>query len=227
MQGKERPFELYVFDWDGTCMDTTPFIAEAIKEACRALGLPVPSDELAKSVIGLGYADCMSRIAPGCPASELPRFNEAYWQAYIRQEEFLTSLHPGMRELLSAMKRSGLWMAIATGKSRRGISRILGKTDAAGFFVASRTADESTPKPAPDMLLELSDECCVPLERMVMVGDAVHDLRMAENAGVASVGVTWGAAKREELLGFKPRAVVDTVPELARALGVADLCPGA
>ena len=223
----ERPFELYVFDWDGTCMDTTAPIAESIRIASRECGYSVPTYAEAEGVIGLGIAECMRRVVPECPPEDYPRFNEAYMRAYMAMEDKLAGLHPGLREMLQAMKGEGMWMAVATGKSRRGLARIMKKARAAEFFIAQRTADVSASKPAPDMLLELADECCVPLSRMVMVGDSVFDLEMAANAGVASVGVTWGAARRGALLALKPLAVVDDVAQLARALGVADLLPQA
>ena len=141
----------------------------------------------------------------------------------LKEEDRITGLHPGMREMLTAMKDAGLWSAIATGKSRAGLARVLAKTGSDGYFCASRTMDEAQSKPSPDMLRQLSDECCVPISKIVMIGDAVHDLEMANNAGAAAVGVTWGAGRREALEKLHPIAVVDTVPELARAIGVEDL----
>ena len=220
---RERPFELYVFDWDGTCMDTTPFIAGAIQEAARSMGLPVPAYAVAEGVIGLGHSDMMRIAMPSCPESDYGRFDQEYWKAYIKGEEQLAGIRPGMQRLLERMKAAGLWSAVATGKSRRGLERVMGKTGTKPLFVATATADEYASKPAPDMLLALSDELCVPLSRMVMVGDAVHDLDMAKNAVVAAVAVLWGAGKRAELEARRPRAVVEDERELARALGLEDL----
>ena len=101
---KERPFELFVFDWDGTCMDTTHAIACAIQEAARVLGLGVPSYETAESVIGLGHKDMMSRAVPDCTDAIYPAYKAEYWKAYIKEEDRITGLHPGMREMLAAMK---------------------------------------------------------------------------------------------------------------------------
>lgn len=227
MNREKRPFELYVFDWDGTLMDTTRFIALSIQQAARSLGYPEPSFAVAESVIGLGHEDMMRRAVPECPASDYERFAAEYWKAYIGQEAGLPGLHPGIEALLSNMKRSGLWLAVATGKSRGGLNRVFRKTGAGPLFVAMKTADETASKPAPDMLIELSEELCVPAPRMVMVGDAVHDLEMARAAGVPAIGVTWGAARRESLEALSPRAVVDDVPQLARAMGVEDLLPAA
>lgn len=219
----QRRFELYVFDWDGTCMDTTPLIAEGIRAAARECGYPVPTFAEAEGVIGLGITECMRRVVPECPPEDYARFDQAYMKSYIAMEDRLAGLHAGLRELFQAMQDNGMWLAVATGKSRRGLARIMEKADASRFFCASRTADVTASKPAPDMLLELSDECCVPLSRMVMVGDSVYDLQMAANAGVASVGVSWGAARRETLLALNPLAVVDDTAQLAQVLGVSDL----
>ena len=196
-------------------MDTTHAIACAIQEAARVLGLGVPSYETAESVIGLGHKDMMSRAVPDCTDAIYPAYKAEYWKAYIKEEDRITGLHPGMREMLAAMKMAGLWSAIATGKSRAGLARVLSKTSSESYFCASRTMDEAQSKP--------SDECCVPISKIVMIGDAVHDLEMANNAGAAAVGVTWGAGRREALEKLHPIAVVDTVPELARAIGVEDL----
>ena len=174
-------------------------------------------------MIGLGHADMMRRALPECPESDYGRFAGEYWKAYIRGEAQLSGIRPGMQRLLSAMRSAGLWSAVATGKSRRGLDRVMEKTGSGPLFVATATADEYAPKPAPDMLQALSEELCVPLSRMVMVGDAVHDLDMAAHAGAAAVAVTWGAGGRAELEGRKPLAVVDDERELAAALGLARL----
>ncbi len=219
----ERPFELYIFDWDGTCMDTTDAIARSIQNASVAMGFKKPSYAVASSVIGLGHEDMMRIAVPECPREDYGKYAEFYWDFYRERESLITGLHPGMKELLQNMKTAKLWMAIGTGKSRKGIRRVTAKTGVADLFVASRTMDESPSKPNPQMILDLADECCVDLNRVVMIGDAVHDLQMAANAGVASVGVTWGAADRKTLEGLNPIAVVDTAEELAAAIGVSDL----
>ena len=113
---KERPFELFVFDWDGTCMDTTHAIACAIQEAARVLGLGVPSYETAESVIGLGHKDMMSRAVPDCTDAIYPAYKAEYWKAYIKEEDRITGLHPGMREMLnptSAICGMGLGESVA------------------------------------------------------------------------------------------------------------------
>ena len=206
---KERPFELFVFDWDGTCMDTTHAIACAIQEAAR--------------VLGLGHKDMMSRAVPDCTDAIYPAYKAEYWKAYIKEEDRITGLHPGMREMLTAMKDAGLWSAIATGKSRAGLARVLAKTGSDGYFCASRTMDEAQSKPSPDMLRQLSDECCIPISKIGRSGDAVKAIALPISGYACCCGVTWGAGWREALEKLHPIAVVDTVPELARAIGVEDL----
>lgn len=215
-------WDLFVFDWDGTVMDTTALIAMGLQQACGALGYEVPSFEAARKTIGLGMADTMAAICPQCPASRWDEFTAAYKAWYIRREA-QTPLVPGMRELLTAMHGAGLRLAIATGKSRAGLDRVFALTGLEPLFEETITADESFSKPNPAMLLELSDRCGVECARMVMVGDAIHDTLMAKNAGAAGIGVTFAGTSAEEFAPSSPVAVVDNTRELAAALGVSAL----
>ncbi|MCF0253219.1 MAG: HAD-IA family hydrolase [Duodenibacillus sp.] len=218
----ERPWELYVFDWDGTVMDTTGLIARGIQQAALAVGCPAPSLEVARSTIGLGFADTMAIACPSCPPERWDAFSLAYREWYIRREAEV-DVFPGLRELLEKMRAAGLRLAVATGKSRRGLTRVFARTGVAPLFEATATADESFSKPNPAMLRRLEDETGVECRRMVMVGDSVHDMMLARNAGCAGVAVTWGGTPAAELARHGPAAIVSGVGELARALGVADL----
>ena len=214
-QDRERRYDLIVWDWDGTLMDSTPTIVQCIQQACRDLDLAEPNDTLASSVIGLGIDDSLRRAVPSIAPARYPALVERFRFHYLARDHEL-HLFIGIQELLEHLRQAGFLLAVATGKSRRGLDRSLGFHQLEGLFHASRTADETASKPNPAMLLELSDILQVPLRRMLMIGDTTHDLLMAQNAGVDSVGVTYGAHPPEELRAANALICVDNVHELAQ-----------
>jgi len=206
-------FRLLVFDWDGTLIDSAPTIVTCIQSACRDLGLPVPDDERASHVIGLGLHDALAHAVPGLAASEYGRIVERYRHHFLARDPQL-SLFAGTREMLHDLHRHGHVLAIATGKSRAGLSRALESTGLGALFTAFRCADQCASKPAPDMLRELMEELDVPPERTLMIGDTVHDLQMAANASVAAVAVCHGAHRRDNLAAHRPLGCVQDTTEL-------------
>ncbi len=210
-------YSVIVFDWDGTLMDSTPAIIAAIQGACRDLGLPVPPDEAAGWVIGLGLADAMRSVVPELEPEQWNRFSERYRFHYFSRDPELR-LFPGVEDMLHRLSLAGAQLAVATGKSRQGLDRSLQATGLASAFAATRCADETFSKPHPAMLHELMDELMVEAAATVMIGDTSHDLNMARNAGVHGVGVSYGAHPLAELEGAEPRVVVHSVPELTEWL---------
>ena len=210
-------FELIVFDWDGTLIDSAAAIVNCIQAACRDLDLPVPDDERAAHVIGLGLADALSYAVPGLPESEYGRVAERYRYHFLLRDPQIP-LFAGTADMLSELYDRGHLLAIATGKSRKGLARALETTGVGRYFASSRCADQCASKPAPDMLHELIDELAVPAGSTLMIGDTVHDLQMAANAGVAAVAVTHGAHSRDKLAALDPLACVDSTGELLQWL---------
>jgi phosphoglycolate phosphatase len=206
-------YQLVVFDWDGTLMDSTAGIAESIREAARDLGLPVPARAAASHVIGLGLRDSLRSAVPSLPERRYAEFVEAYRRHFAIEQQRM-ELFPGVRELLDELRASGRTLAVATGKSRRGLDQALAATELAPYFAASRCADETTPKPDPAMLLELLQELEAPPGGALMVGDTSHDLEMARGAGVDAVAVSYGAHASDALRALAPRACVASVAEL-------------
>jgi phosphoglycolate phosphatase len=207
------PYSLVVFDWDGTLMDSTHSIVAAIQAACRDLGLPEPSASQASWVIGLSLEAALRRVVPDLTPSQLPRFLERYRTHYLLRDSEL-QLFEGVGGMLDELSGRDVRLAVATGKSRVGLNRVLAATGLAQRFDATRTADETHSKPHPAMLHEIMDELDVAPERVVMVGDTSHDLLMAGNAGVHGLGVSYGAHEAGELQSCAPQAVVHSVPEL-------------
>ena len=206
-------FDVVVFDWDGTVIDSTATIARSIMAAAADLGLPVPAFEQASHVIGLGLSDALARAVPTLPAERAAEFSARYRYHYFAAEDTL-ALFVGARAFLEALRQSGATLAVATGKNSRGLARALEATGLGPLFAATRCADQTNPKPHPAMLLELAEELDAPLERMLMIGDTTHDLQMAASAKVASIGVTYGAHPREQLAALCPLALVDSVAQL-------------
>jgi phosphoglycolate phosphatase len=206
-------FELVVFDWDGTLFDSTTAIARAIQSAAADLGLPVPELARARHVIGLGLQDALARAVPDLPPGAAPEFSRRYRDHYLAAEQSL-QLFDGVSEILDAIRAAGVPMAIATGKSRAGLSRVLQSTALGPYFAATRCADQTHPKPHPAMLLELAEELSADPLRILMIGDTTHDLQMAQAAGAAAVGVTYGAHPRSDLARLAPLALFGSVREL-------------
>ncbi|MFH1043960.1 MAG: HAD-IA family hydrolase [Pseudomonadota bacterium] len=209
-----KRFELLVFDWDGTLMDSAAAIVASIQESCRDLGLPVPERERAAHVIGLGLKDALAYAVPELPPSDYGRLVERYRHHYLARDPDL-ELFPGMREMLAVLKQKGHMLAVATGKTRAGMERVLEARQLKQYFDASRCADETHSKPHPAMLHELMQELLIGPEATLMIGDTAHDLQMAVNAGVPALAVSYGAHSRDGLTAFHPLACIDTPRELA------------
>ncbi|WP_157263725.1 HAD family hydrolase [Azohydromonas aeria] len=208
-----RRFDLIVFDWDGTLFDSTALIVRCIQDACADLGVAVPSDEAAAYVIGLGLHDALRHAVPGLHPERYPVLAQRYRSHYFARQHEL-SLFEGALEMLQALKGRHHWLAVATGKARRGLDEALAHSQLAGLFDATRTADETASKPDPRMLLELMREFGAEAERTLMIGDTTHDLQLAANAGTPSLAVSYGAHEPEAFAAHRPLAVLHSVAEL-------------
>ena len=211
---RPRQFDLIVFDWDGTLFDSTALIARCIQAACADLGVAVPSDRDASYVIGMGLVEALQHAAPGLSRERYPELGQRYRHHYVARQHEL-SLFDGTLPMLKALKVRHHWLAVATGKSRSGLDEALNTVQLRGVFDATRTADETTSKPHPQMLLELMRELGVAPERSLMIGDTTHDLQLAANAGTASVGVSYGAHEHAGFAAFAPRHIAHSVTELS------------
>ena len=212
-----RRYDLIVWDWDGTIMDSAPTIVNCIQQACRDLGFKEPDDSLASSVIGLGIQDSLRRAVPWIEPQHFPKLTDRFRFHYLAKDHEL-HLFEGIRELLEDLRSEGYLLGVATGKSRVGLDRSLEFHQLGHVFHETRTADESFSKPHPGMLLELSDVMQVPTRRMLMIGDTTHDLDMANNAGVDAIAVTYGAHPPDTLREAKSLAHVDNVLQLSQWL---------
>jgi phosphoglycolate phosphatase len=209
----DRQFDLIAFDWDGTLFDSTAIITRSIQAAVVDVGGAKPSDQDASYVIGMGLMQALAHAAPDVPASQYPLLGERYRFHYAQSMDDIT-LFNGVLELLAGLKQRNHLLAVATGKSRRGLDDALQAVELKGIFHASRTADQTAGKPDPLMLHELMEELNIPPERTLMIGDTTHDLLMAQNAGCASVGVSYGAHEPASFTPYKPLHIAHSVAEL-------------
>lgn len=212
-----RRYELIVFDWDGTLMDSTGAIVASIKAAAEDLGIAPPPEERARHIIGLGLIDALRHALPDLPRERYQDVAQRYRHHYLSRDQDLL-LFDGVERLLGDLADAGHMLAVATGKTRVGLNRALEVSGIGSRFHGSRCADECRSKPDPQMLEELMDEFGVGREVTLMIGDTTHDLRMAHNAGVASLAVAYGAHPRETLEAEGPLYCAGSVGELAQWL---------
>ena len=209
----DRKFDLIAFDWDGTLFDSTAIITRSIQAAVVDVGGAKPSDADASYVIGMGLMQALAHAAPDVAPDKYPQLGERYKFHYSQSMNDIT-LFGGILELLAELKQRNHILTVATGKSRRGLDDALQAVELKDLFHGSRTADQTAGKPDPQMLHELMDEFNIPPERTLMVGDTTHDLLMAQNAGCASVAVSYGAHDPSSFAAFNPLCIAHSVAEL-------------
>jgi phosphoglycolate phosphatase len=214
---RPRRFDLIAFDWDGTLYDSTRLIVRCIQAAVVDVGGARPSENDAAWVIGLGLAEALARAAPDVPKEKYAELGARYRYHYLQHQDDLV-LFDGVLPMLDALRARGHKLAVATGKSRRGLNEALSTVALRDRFDASRTADETFGKPHPRMLLELMEELDVPAARTLMIGDTTHDLQLAINAGCAGVGVSYGAHEPASFDVLAPLHVAHSVSGLAEWL---------
>jgi phosphoglycolate phosphatase len=205
---------LFIFDWDGTLIDSTDKIASSMQKAIAELDLPFRTIEESKSIIGLSLAEAGRALFPGLEESLVSQLSASYSQHFLAADQTPCDFYPSVERVLRQLREEGHQLAVATGKSRRGLERVWANLEMTGFFDASRCADETASKPDPLMLNQLLAECECSADESLMIGDTSFDLEMAQRAGIDSVGVTYGAHPKKKLLPYKPRCLIDDFAEL-------------
>jgi len=213
MSAAPKRFQLVIFDWDGTLADSTAVIKRALQRSAEDLGYPVPTDAQASFIIGMGLRPALEHAIPTLREDDVVPLTQRFRHHFMAAENEIV-LFDGVPEMLGALKARGHWLAVATGKSRRGLDRAFDTLGLRELFVASRCADEGFAKPHPGMLHALFDETGLTAKDAVMIGDTTHDLQLAENAGSASIGVTYGAHEIKLLQAHQPLTLVDSVSAL-------------
>jgi len=204
---------LIVFDWDGTLMDSETQIVHSMVGAISDMQLEARSADQCRNIIGLGLREAIDALYPGRDADFAARFVERYRYHWFTMSDD-SELFPGARETLQLLKDAGFLLAIATGKGRLGLDRVLSHTGLDGVFAATRCSDETRSKPHPQMLEEILQQLGVDAQQALMVGDTEYDMHMARQAGVYPVAVSYGVHDRQRLLQHQPLVCLDTITEL-------------
>lgn len=213
-----RRYELIVFDWDGTLMNSEAKIVRCLAAAAGELGLPGLGEDAMREVIGLGMEEAARRLFPIAATEQRQNFVASFREHYLHLDRTRIELFPGVSRGLRALVRQGYVLAVATGRPRRGLERMLAQTKLQRVFAATRCADEAPSKPHPQMLSELLAATGIPARNSLMVGDTVHDMEMARNASIDGLAVGYGAHTRERLLACGALACVNSFTGLRRWL---------
>lgn len=212
-------YELLIFDWDGTLADSIGRIVDAMREAAVLSSMPVRDDLAIKGIIGLGLPEAIRTLYPDISGNDLIDFRQHYADRYMAMDVEPSKLFDSVLDSLEHFRAEGYRMAVATGKNRRGLDRVLKANGWTDYFDITRAADETASKPDPLMLHEILEHCGVRPEKALMVGDSSFDLQMARNAGMDSVAVGYGAQALDSLLAYEPRLAIDHFSELRAWLG--------
>ncbi|WP_417779777.1 HAD-IA family hydrolase [Stutzerimonas xanthomarina] len=212
-------YELLIFDWDGTLVDSIGRIVESILVAAARCDLPRLDEHSIKGIIGLGLPEAIAVLYPDVTDRKLVEaFRRAYADHYLALEAEPSVLYPGVATALQQFREQGHQLAVATGKGRRGLDRVLAGQGWNDFFDVTRCADETASKPDPLMIHEILEHCGVSPERALVIGDSVFDLEMARRAGVDSVAVSYGAQPLDVLLSCSPCMAINCFSELGEWL---------
>lgn len=207
-------YELLIFDWDGTLADSIGRIVLAMNLAAERAGEAPSAENAVKGIIGLALSEAISVLYPHLDAGQVSVFRQHYADIYMALDEQPSPLFDGVIESLEAFRADGYRLAVATGKARRGLDRVLRANGWERYFDITRAADESRGKPHPQMLDEILAHCGVEPGRALMVGDSSFDLLMAQNAGMHAVAVGYGAMSLQALSEFGPQLCIDHFSQL-------------
>ncbi|MCH9650867.1 MAG: HAD-IA family hydrolase [Deltaproteobacteria bacterium] len=209
-----RPFDLIIFDWDGTLIDSIGTIVACTLAALDDLSLGPMPEESIRDTIGLGLEETMEKLMPDADADLRNRLRQAYFHHWVETYHGRPILFEGVDQLLVGLNREDYLLAVATGKSRRGLERDMDRVGQRQHFVTTRTVDEAASKPHPQMINDILDELGVQPERALMVGDTTYDMAMAKEAGASRLGVLTGSHSCEQLETYQPLACLSTALDI-------------
>ncbi|VAX07530.1 Similar to phosphoglycolate phosphatase, clustered with ribosomal large subunit pseudouridine synthase C [hydrothermal vent metagenome] len=206
--------QLIVFDWDGTLMDSEARIVDCMRASIEDLSLAPRTRQQMTEIIGLGLAEALAILYPEGTAAQHTALTDRYRYHFVEVNQTPSALFPGVETMLAELNAQGHFLAVATGKGRRGLDRVLEETNTGQYFHTTRCADESFSKPHPQMLQEIMDSLGVESNDTLMIGDTEYDLQMANNASVQSLAVSYGVHHLERLLNCNPLDCVDDISAL-------------
>lgn len=199
----------FIFDWDGTISDSAAKIVGCMQVAAAEVQLEVLSDDAIRNIIGLGLPEAIAALYPEESLAAREALKDAYANQFVQKDVKPSPFFPGVMDTLQALKARGHILAVATGKSRRGLDRVLANLQLEDFFHSTRCADETASKPHPQMLNELLEEFSFSAEQAVMIGDTEYDMDMARAIGMPRIAVSYGAHHIDRLKPFDPVMCVD------------------
>ncbi|WP_372882880.1 HAD family hydrolase [Psychromonas sp.] len=208
----KKKYSLIIFDWDGTLMDSIDKIIACVGVAAQLNNLAVPSAQSIRNIIGLSLDKAMATLYPSLVADKREELVEAYRQQYASLNKQKTPFYPGIKDWLKILKEQGYILAVATGKGRNGLNRVLNEHDLNDLFAVTYCGDEALSKPHPLMLHNILTELDMKAEQALMIGDSSFDLEMANNANIDCIGVTYGVHCETTLSRYKPIAILDDLP---------------
>lgn len=206
---------LFIFDWDGTLIDSKAKITHSMHFAVRDMGWEPLADAAVHNIIGLGLPEAIHSLFPAASQVERNQVRDFYASHFIRlDEEKSSDFFPKVQETLAELRSQGHQLAVATGKSRKGLDRILRDLAMDDYFDATRCADETASKPHPLMLEELLALFSVGASSAVMIGDTEYDMEMARVIGMPRIAVSYGAHHIDRLHPYAPELCLDQFDEL-------------
>lgn len=208
-------YQLLIFDWDGTLMDSVARIVSCMQQSAADCLLPIPDVVAIHDIIGLSLRTAIPRLFPRVPDAMVELLLARYREHYLHLDTTPTPLFPGVESQLQTWRNSGYQLAVATGKARAGLDRVLLETGLGSLFASTRGADEARSKPDPLMLAQILEQLDVPVSQAVMVGDSIHDMAMAQALGMDRIGITWGVHGPQQLQAHGPVTIVDNLDQLA------------
>jgi len=208
-----KTYDLIVFDWDGTLMDSTRQIIDAMQLGIEQLNLPQLSDSTVSHIIGLGLNEAVYTLYPELDIETRHQLGLRYQQNWLAQPD-QAPLFDQAHELITQLYQQDYFLGVATGKSRRGLDKVLERTALADYFHATRCVDECHSKPHPDMLEQLMDILGVTPDKTLMIGDTSHDLNMANNAKTDCIGITHGAHDISSLQQCNPKFIAKNLHQV-------------
>ena len=209
-----KPYDLIVFDWDGTVMDSEHRIVTCMQRAGADTLSSIPTDAEVREIIGLGMQEAVARLWPEANDDDVQKIIEAYRVHWLGDQIPDSELFEGASETIEALTDRGYLLAVATGKSRRGLDRVLDESGLGRYFHMTRCADEAHSKPHPQMLQDILTDLNTEPNKAIVVGDTEYDIQMAANAKVDAVGVSYGAHDQQRLIACGAKTILHSLTEL-------------
>lgn len=211
-----KKYELIIFDWDGTIIDSESHIIESMKLAIKDEGLEVPAESNIRHIIGLSLSRAVEALFPDISENAIQRLSDRYREHFFSETTSASELFDGVADVIQDLHAHGYYLAVATGKGRHGLDLALNNSGLKPFFHITRCADETRSKPDPLMLDEILTDLDLDSKKAIMVGDTSYDLEMANNINMDSIAVTYGMHDKEHLEASNPTYFIDAIEQLSQ-----------